>query len=533
MSIFNNTPDDIAKNLLGKRFEDYSWLKDHLGAENLYEDAKRNFSKVYDNIFLYDIGETRFSAYKPNIATIYLLSKGSIYEPHNNSSKPDNMLISLANEYLDIFKFIGITTFNPTLKLNEEDTSKALATILYPALDKFETQWFSHSIITDSETILNSDDVSRRAALLYLRSFIGYEGKRDFKEWNDNELIRISLAHIGIDESFNLSLNSVIDSEQLFKSFIDKTIDNTITNASKFLLDTKTKSRDYFESGFNISSLRDLTLGFTILPGQIMLIKGEDPRLIKEVMMKRCMHILSYSGAPLLEVNKESTAIANMIFLPFPELWKSMDIDPESYFGYDIGNIKEINRENGLGRSIYEYGFSACNTTNMEDQNLLKAVVDNLFHSDTDLSLINIFLKPRSVLDEFSTTDLSDTQLLSLVNNCIESKRYAFSDILNYNEYERRLDIDVVSKMAIKLACSENLSELACSGTKLNPTKLILEIKNERPEAITNAFRMIADMKNQSDIFRVLIKYGNPPDDIFDKLTIESQGYRLENDLGL
>jgi hypothetical protein len=506
MSFFVKTTDEEAKRLLGSRFDLY--LKedgDYDKDQGIFTSATLKFIKNRTQTqFIRDIGQSPYSAFSPNIITAHLLAKDGEEKAHNNCLKNDRMANRLGGEYLELLGWYGLATFNPSRALSYEQNMDGLRMIANRPIEQFElNQGHLLDAIFGCKDSQFADDYESfssvflmNVAYAYLKSMLLSNGSPIRPNMFGRKSVVEFVRPLGIvDGSF--SMETLRDSEGALR--------------------TLCASRTSFSAPDQI--LHPLALALTCLPGQALVLQGEDPRKVFDLIKSRAAIALSYPLSNSADVETESLAIARQVFLPFPDLWAEMNINSIDYLGLPQDQRDDKQENSTL---IHQFGTMRHADTPMAPGEVLQAVHRNLEFLGYTFGN-EFYLRPAATPEAFTNYPLTLEQFSVLLETFLCSAEISHSKFIEDPQNLSKTDPLQLAAVVLK----------AISGTDAGTDNLVMLVSRHNPEAVDMVLEKLLESETSDKTFESLLQHHTPSPSIIKKLPRHLRGKILGSALGL
>ncbi|MBI6882832.1 hypothetical protein [Pseudomonas putida] len=509
MSFFKNTSDAEARKILGSRLDRYieESSVDYKADGTLLNSTQ--FGNLRSQLFT-DIGHARFSAYNPNLAAIYLFLKDGEAQCHNNWTKPEVMNCSLGSEYLDVIGFYGLTTMNPSLAVPEGGLKQALANVIARPFSLFfesaEGQLLNPpyaSEVTIREDInRNQSEFSRYATYLYLLAMCsGFEPSIDSRALYLPSLEPL-YALLGIDDG-KFTLESISTSNLTLRNLLSE------------------------PSELSPSCHRQLALALCLLPGHSLMIDRFDPEAVKSVMCERAFLALGGLHADNEAATRaEAEAIANLVFCPFPELWKPYGIDQDRFLGKDIAELQDYSEE----ETLQSVGLFFEQYTKMETAKILTVLHENLEFVGSEIG--SSALGRPATIGDMLKGDLSKAECERVLNDLLSSSKLDFSRPLFTRIGLNTIDEKLLGQCFAKTLANETYGVFRMMGQQISHDYLVSRTCSVSPRVVEEAFRYLVENENFQAVSS-LMKYRQLPSEHLLNVPRSIRGEAIQNDLGI
>ena len=505
MPLFKNTSDEDAKRLLGSRFDLYVKEDGDFDQDvGIFTSASRKFGKS-DRItqFVRDVGHAYHSAFSPNIATMHLLIKDGEEKCHNNRYKNNRMSISLGGEYLDLLGCYGIATFNPSRKLTYTQNMDGLRMVLSKPIESFE-RFHSNTLdlIYGHEESPHEDDFKalssgfrNNVTYAYLKSMLMSNEPVTRSGTFDRPSVAAFVEPLGIVAG-SFSAKTLRDSEDALRALC--------TNSTSFTDTAHSRS--------------PLALAFASLPGQALILKGEDPHAVFEVIKSRAAIALTTQDSCEAVVEIEATAIARQVFLPFPELWSELNINSVDYLGLPA---KQRDDHKLICAKTHAFGTMSQTCTPMVAKEVLATIHFNLECFGFTFGS-GFYLRPAATPEAFANHPLTFEQFSEVVEEFIGSKEIHHSRFIEDPQNLAKTDPDRLASVVVKALSNPEFAD-----------NLVKLASRHNPKAVDLVFENLLESEADDEAFESLLKHYTPAANIIKKLPRHLRGKVLGTALGL
>ncbi|MDT8925470.1 hypothetical protein RBE51_22045 [Pseudomonas taiwanensis] len=308
-------------------------------------------------------------------------------------------------------------------------------------------------------------------------------------------------------------------------------------------LDVTSKKVTKADEQRHFSHVKDFGRALSALPAQVFVLKGEDPKLIMEILVDKLSYLYTHRHGAQPYVLDLAVCHAKMAFLPFPRLWPTLGIRAEDFLGLEIGTIPEhdLPLENNMNNAWIGLGHV---TPMAKVARILASEGIDLGHQDYALRIgyaagYNVDAKalPAGKVDKMIELGQADLGLIPNVFTAVgamRSNNRAFETIFNTGltlctrENAIRLLVKVLH---------DNKTELinTYSGEHISSKPYIMRLVRQHNEPLfTEVFDAVLALKKpKPSIINEMLKFGNPSLQMMEKLPESKLAYALENSLGL
>lgn len=506
MPMFVNTSDEEAKYLLGGRFHAYLEENGVFDSQDgIYEGAVKKFKKD-DQItqFIRDVGHAYHTAYNPSIVTMHLLEKDGVKYCHNNWYKSRIVATDLGLEYLHLLAAYGLFTFNPSIKLDYVQNMNGLRMVIDRPIELVEN---NHSNGLDAFFAVPNSPITKAFTGLtsIFRDNVTYAYLKSMLMSND-EASRMHFFATRGDEDFLRPLG-IVDGD--FST-------QTLRASEQALRALCASSEDYSSQ---TQQKTTLALSLTTLPGHALILKGEDPHEVFEVIKSRATIALTTQHSKAIDVELEATAIAKQVFLPFPSFWEGMSINPNEYLGLPFDQLDAQKRTSNRTQQI---GTLFMAETQMHPGKVLDVISYNNQCFDFTFG-DDYFLRPAAKPQAFLNRQITQEQFSRLIDALIAADGVTYSPFIQDAQLLTETDPHSLSALAVKAAIDPDS----------NTGDLLQWISQYNTKAVDIAFETLLDSGHGTDTLALLLQHRTPPAEIIKRLPRHLRGKVLESGLGL
>lgn len=509
MSFFKNTSDAEARKILGFRLDRYI---EESGMDYKADGTLLNSTQSGNrrSQLFTDVGHARHSAYNPNLAAIYLFLKDGEVQCHNNWTKPEAMNCGLGSEYLDVVGFYGLITMNPRLAVPEGGLKQALANVIARPFSLFfesaEGQLLNPPYASEDkireEINSHQGEFSRYATYLYLLAMCsGFEPSIDSGALHLpplEPLYRLLGIHDG-----KFTLESISKSNLALRNSLPE------------------------PSQLSPSCHRQLALALCLLPGHSLIIDRFDPEAVKSVMCERAF--LALGGLHTdneAATRAEAETIADLVFCPFPELWKPYGIEQDRFLGKDIAELQDYSEEETL-RSV---GLFYEQYTKMETAKILTVLHENLELVGSEIG--SSALGRPATIGSMLKDDPSKAECERVLSDLLSSTKLDFSSPIFTRIGLNTIDETLLGRCFAKTLANETSSGFRMMGRQISHDYLVSRTCSVSPRVVEEAFRYLVENQHFQAVSS-LMKYRQIPSEHIPNVPRSIRGAAIQNDLGM
>ena len=549
MSFFDKTSNDRAIEILGEeRFRAY--------ATALNAMCDRMFESGHKGHLTLKSAFSHWASLGVNGGANYSFYKEAWHRPLevNLLQAPDLGLIHiLIKDGVDLKPFAGKKKLAYDKVSSQVEEAGLLGFVLPEALSRKETL---EALEMVNDTLLNPEFVKNEARLLArvqeLRTtnpqmralveqitaytFRSMLGKKSPEVVSEAPLLADLM---GMDITGAISFQSWATNQGAFKSAAETLFLNILTD--------KTKPTTAAEST-HFSLVRQIAKALTILPAQALIIRGEDPQQVFEVLTQKLNFLLTYRHGDNEFTQGLVQASAKFPFLAFPRLWPALKITPRDFLGYEVGSIDLKSIPEVYENSLAIFGLGAIHEHNHLCD--VKRFVEVLAMQGVDMCDPQYALHlgyaakykvdgsriPQVIMDELiDRTAVAGTHLPNILANTY-SRGGDISE--TYPHLAKAYNAGTRSKTAYMVfrQITNRTSDVRtfCNAYVDDKTRFMRFINTIHPELFKDVFTLALDEKPQKkSVIAALLTVDTPYTHDYEKLPSIKLGEVLEHELGL
>lgn len=344
---------------------------------------------------------------------------------------------------------------------------------------------------------------------------------------------------MGMDVTGAISFKSWAGNQGAFKSAAESLFLNILTDKEK---PTTAAESTHF------SLVRQIAASLSVLPAQAMIILGEDPQQVFEVLTQKLNFLLTYRHGDNEYTQGLVQAGAKLPFMAFPQLWPALKITPRDFLGAEVGSVDLKSVPDVYENTLAIYGLGALHEHNYMCD--VKRFVEVLAMQGIDMCDPQYALHlgygakykvdgshiPQTIMDELlDRTTMVGTHLPNILANTHsrgEDIKICYPHLAKaYNVGTRSKTAQMVFKQITNRTSDVRTF---CNSYVNEKTAFMRFINTIHPQLFKDVFTLVLDEKPQKkSVITSLLSVDTPYTHDYEKLPAIKLGEVLEHDLGL